>query len=449
MTKEKKKFYRDFFALFFALVLQNVVTISVNLADNIMIGGYSESALSGIAAVNQVQFVYQQLLMGLGDGLVIFGSRFWGERDLSSLKKISSIVMHAALFLCIILFVLVSLFPYQTIHIFTTDETIIAEGMKYLKIIRFTYIFFAITQVLLATLRSVETVKVAFYLSIMTLVVNCSINYTLIYGRFGAPQMGGAGAAVGTLVARILEVIVLIAFIVKKEKNLHLDIASYGKHDWKLHKDYFHIAIPILITSALWGFNVAAQTVILGHMSATAIAANSMASTLFLMVKSAGIGAASSASVLIGKTIGTGDIALVKIYAKRMQKLFLLIGVLSGICLYFLRIPILGLYNLSAQTRDLANTFLIIMSVVVVGMSYQMPTNNGIIKGGGHVKFVTIMDLISIWCIVIPVSFAMAFVFNASPVVVVCCLNADQIFKCVPAFLEANYGNWIRKITTD
>ena len=124
-----------------------------------------------------------------------------------------------------------------------------------------------------------------------------------------------------------------------------------------------------------------------------------------------------------------------------------MIGITGGILLFFLRIPVLGLYELSAATKAMANQFLIILSVVFVGMSYQMPTNNGIIRGGGNAMFVVKMDLISIWCIVIPVSLLMAFVVKASPVVVVCCLNADQIFKCVPAFLESHYGNWIRKLT--
>lgn len=127
----------------------------------------------------------------------------------------------------------------------------------------------------------------------------------------------------------------------------------------------------------------------------------------------------------------------------------MLIGIVSGSILFLIRIPVLGLYDLSNETRDMANAFLIILSVVCVGMSYQMPTNNGIIRGGGNAMFVVKMDLVSIWMIVLPLSFYMAFVVKASPVIVVCCLNADQIFKCIPAFLEVNYGNWIRKLTRD
>lgn len=448
MTKDRV-FYRNFFSIFIALVLQNIITLSVNLADNIMLGAYSEVSLSGVAAVNQVQFIYQQILMALGDGLVIFCSQYWGRRQVEPMKKISAAAMRTATIIAALLFITVSLWPGRIVGLFTTEQAIISEGASYLGTIRFTYFFFAVTIILLATLRSVEVVRIAFYLSAMTFFINCSINYVLIYGHFGAPRLGAAGAAIGTLTARIVECGVLIVYIIRKERSLGLTIKGYFVTDPGLTRDYIKVCLPMVVVQGLWGLNTALQTVILGHMTAAAIAANSVASTVFLMVKSAAAGASSTASVIIGKTIGMGDMQLVKRHAARLQRIFLAIGVLSGLLLYFIRIPVLRLYDLSPATKDMADTFLIILSVVCVGMSYQMPTNNGIIRGGGNAMFVVKMDLVSIWMIVIPLSFYMAFVIKASPAVVMCCLNADQIFKCVPAYLESHYGNWVKKLTRD
>lgn len=444
-----QKFYKNFFSIYITLVLQNVITLSVNLADNLMLGSYSETALAGVAAVNQIQFVYQQIILALGDGLVIFCSQYWGKRRIDPMKKISSAAMRAALVAAVVLFAAVSIFPYEAVRIFTEDVPIIEEGVGYLGIVRFTYLFFAVTQILLASMRSVESVKIAFRLSVMTLLVNCGINYGLIFGHFGAPCMGAKGAAVGTLAARVLECVVLIWYVIKKDEKLRLRLKDYLSTDKVLVWDYIKIVVPILIVQGLWGVNTALQTVILGHMTAAAIAANSAAATLFLVVKSAAVGASSTASVLIGKTIGTGDMGLVKRYAKKLQCLFVLIGVVSGIFLFFIRIPVLGLYDLQPETKEMANAFLVILSVICVGMSYQMPTNNGIIRGGGSAMFVVKMDLISIWMLVIPLSFFLAFVVKASPAVVVCCLNSDQIFKCIPAFVKCNYGKWIHKLTRE
>ncbi len=436
----------NFYSIYIPLVLQNIITLSVNLADNIMLGAYSETALAGVAAVNQIQFVYQQLIMALGDGLVIFGSQYWGRGQVQPIKKITASAMYGAVALAAVLFALASLFPRQAVGIFTTDSGIIGEGAAYLGIIRFTYLFFAVTQLLLAAVRSTETVKIASCLSVLTFCINCGMNYMLIFGHFGAPQLGVQGAAIGTLLARMAESAALVFYIWKREQKLKLRFRDFLQFDWKLLKKYYRLTAPMLVVQGLWGVNTALQTVILGHMTAAAIAANSAASTLFLMVKSASVGAASAAAVIIGKATGTGDLAKVREYSGRLQKKFIVIGVLSGVFLYVLRIPVLGLYDLSPETMKMADTFLIILSVICVGMSYQMPTNSGIIRGGGNALFVVKMDLISIWGIVLPLSFIMAFVVKASPAVVVCCLNADQIFKCVPAYLESHYGNWVRRL---
>ncbi len=442
-----KNFYRNFLKLCSMLVLQNVVTLSVNLADNIMLGAFSETALSGVTTVNQVQFVFQQLLMALGDGLVIFGSQYWGKKETKPVRKISAWAMCTGIFIALILFILASFFPRQLLGLFTTDQTIIEAGLSYLAIIRFTYFFFAVTQILLATLRCVEIAGIAFGLSVMTLIINCSINWILIYGHFGAPRMGAAGAAVGTLTARIAEICVLITYISKKQSWIGIRIQDYLQADWKFGRKYYKVVCPLLVIQGLWGVNTALQTAILGHMTAAAIAANSAASNLFLMVKSAAVGAASAASVTMGKTIGSGDLKLAKLYSKKLQKLFVVMGIICGVLLFFIRIPVLSLYQFSPETREMANTFLMILSVVMVGMSYQMPTNGGIIRGSGSIAYSMKVDLISTWAIVIPLSMFMAFVVKASPAIVVCCLNADQIFKCVPAFLKCNYGHWIKTMT--
>lgn len=445
----KKEFYRTFFSLSIVLMLQNIVVISINLADNIMLGGYSETALSGAAAVNQIQFVFQQLVMAAGEGIVMIGSQYWGRNQGGPVKKITVTALRTGLAFAVLLFAAVSLFPHHILKLFTDNESIIAEGMQYLNIIRFTYLFFAVTTVMEAALRCAEMVRIALYMSVMTFFVNCGINYVLIYGRFGAPQLGIRGAAVGTLTARILECLVVLAYAAGKTHRLTFRPGDLRHENRSLRADYFRTVWIMLVVQGLWGLNNAVQTMILGHMSDNAIAASSISSTLFLLLKSMAVGASSAASVIIGQTIGKGKISLVKEYAKRMQLIFLTIGIVSGALLFVLRIPVLRLYDLSGETKRLANIFLMLQSLICVGMSYQMPVNNGIIRGGGSPQFVVKLDLISIWGIVIPVSLVMAFVVKATPVIVFCCLNADQIFKCVPAFIKVNYGHWIRKLTRD
>ena len=464
-----KRFYRQFFMMCTVLILQNVITLSVNLADNIMLGAYSEAALSGVTAVNQIQFIYQQLLLSFGEGIVILGGQYFGKKQMEPLKDIAASAMHLALGLASVLFFIMLLFPSRVLLLFTDDAAIIAEGVTYVRIIRFTYLFFAVTQILLATLRSVGVVRISLALSVLALLINCSINYTLIYGHFGAPRLGVKGAAIGTLVSRIAELIVLIVFIAKKQPSAagtvsqaregaraeettgNLPIAlsprDYLRRNPALFKDYFRVTWPMSVVQGLWGFNMAFQNAILGHMTARAIAANSASSTMYSIVKAIPVGACGTAAFFTARAVGEGDENKIRSYAKTMQVLFVLNGLIAGTLLFFLRGPILSLYLLEPETMDLTWKFTLTYCVIAVTMSYQMPCNNGIIRGGGDTKFTMKLDLISIWCIVLPVSFIAAFVLKASPVAVVWCLSADQIFKCVPAFIKVNYGHWAKKLT--
>ncbi len=494
----ERNFYKEFFMMWIVLVLQNVITLSVNLADNIMLGAYSEAALSGVAAVNQIQFVYQQILTAFGESVVIMSTQYFGKKEFGPIRKFSSIGMRFGILAAVLLFAGVTFAPHAFVGFFTTDETIIAQGVQYLQVIRFTYIFFAITQILLATLRGVGIVRISLVLSISTLLINCSINYTLIYGHFGAPELGVTGAAIGTLAARIAELLILVLYIRRNreagkrmiaafsaqkveaeafaagkqsDKNAYVDTGkdsrnqeesygtahvmglldlTFGNYRYtnrELRRDYVRIMLPVLAVSAMWGLNNAFQNAILGHMTARAIAANSISSTLFLIVKSMAVGASSAGTFIIGKTIGMGDEKRLKATARTLQILFLCIGICAGVILYFLRGPILSFYQVEPETKEMADTFLKIMCVITVTMSYQMPTDLGIVRGGGDTKFVMKLDLISIWGIVLPLSYIMAFVVGASPVVVVWCLNSDQIFKCIPAFFKANFGHWAKKLT--
>jgi len=448
MFTRDRSFYKTFFTLCGTLVLQNIIVLGVNLADNVMIGGYSEISLSGVAAVNQIQFILQQIVNAVGDVVVVLASQYWGQKRMDPIRRISSIGVRIGLGIALTLFVLVSVFPNGTLKLFTNDAAIAAEGVRYLKLIRFTYPVFAMTTVLLATLRSVETVKVALLVSISTLLLNCGINYVLIYGHFGAPELGVMGAAIGTLVARCMELVIVVSYIAFKDRKLQLKWKHYLVFDRSLAKDYVRVGTPAIITAGLWGASNALQTVILGHMTANAIAANSMASTLYLTLKVGSVGAASAASIIIGKAIGADSgMKTIKQYTRTLQALFLSIGACISVGLFFLRGPVLDLYNVSAETRALANSFLLVLCVTGFGMSYQMPCLTGIIRGGGDTRFVLINDLISIWGIVLPCSAIAAFVLHLPPVVVVACLNADQVFKCGAAAIRTNSYKWVKKLT--
>ena len=446
LTRDRA-FYQSFLRLCLTLMLEQAVILSVNLADNMMLGAYSEEALSGVAAVNQIQFVYQQLVYGVTNGLLVLGTQYWGQKRVAEIRRLSAIGLRLETALAVVLFVLVSVFSRPALRIFTPNEAFIAQGVDYLRIVRFSYPFFALTALMLGTMRMVESVRIALRVSIISLCLNVAINYLLIFGRLGAPEMCVRGAAVGTLAARAAECVIVAVHMFRREKTLDIHLRDYRRIDRAMLRDVLRVGTPVLITSALWGVSNALQTVILGHMSDSAISAQSISSTVFLLLKVTAVGAASAASVMIGRTVGTGDIGKVREYSRTLQAMFLCIGAVLALMMLSLRRPLLRVYRVSDETRALADAYMVIQSVVLFTMSYQMPVNTGIIRGGGDTRFVLWLDLISIWGIVMPLSLLGAFVWHWPPVAVIICLNADQCFKCVPAFLRVRGDRWIKRLT--
>ena len=450
MLIRDKSFYKTFLRLCVTLMLEQAVILSVNLADNLMLGSYSETALSGVAAVNQIQFVLQQLVYAVSNAMIVLGSQYWGQKRVGEVRRLSSIGLRAGLLIALLLFIAVSLFPNAALALFTDSAAIAAEGVKYLSIIRFSYLFFAATTVMLGTMRIAESVRIALRVSIVALIVNVSINYLLIAGHLGAPEMGVRGAAIGTLIARIVEFVIVARHLFRKEKSLAMKPRDYLSIDRAMLRDFVRVGTPVIITAGLWGVSNALQTVILGHLSDSAIAAQSISNTVFLLLKVTAVGAASAASVLIGKTVGEGDMDRLKEYTRTLQLVFVGIGVVLGAIMLVIRIPLLGVYanTISRETYDLANAYMLIHAAVLVVMSYQMPVNTGIIRGGGDTRFVLILDTVAI-CTFIPLAWLGGLVWHWPAIAVIICVNIDQFLKCFPAAIRVNGYKWVHKLTRE
>lgn len=444
-----KAFYKSFVSMSVVIALQNLIIFAVNLADNVMIGGYSQDALSGVAMVNQIQFLLQMLVQGAGSGIAVLGAQYWGKKQIEPIRKVTSIGMVVGIAISAVMMLVTCCFPSQTISILTNEEAVIAEGTKYLKIICFSYVFFGISNVLLCALRAVETVKIGFVVNLAALVVNIFLNYGLIYGNLGMPELGVEGAAIATLISRIVEFLIIVIYTLFIDKKICWKPAGMFHLDKLLFRDYIRVGLPLIMTNGIWGVAMGVQTAILGRLGNDTIAANSIATTIFQVVSVVSYGSGNASSVIIGKTVGAGDISRVKAYAKTLQIIYILIGICTGIVLFSCRDFIIGLYQVTAEAATLARQFIAVLSVTVVGTSYQFSCLVGIVTGGGDTKFVLKNDLIHQWLIVLPAAFLSAFVFDAPLWVVFLCLKSDQILKCFVAMVKVNRFRWIHKLTRD
>lgn len=444
------------------VAMQNLVAYSVNMADNIMLGSYNQNALSGAATVNQIFFMVQQVALSVGNALVVLASQYWGQKKIQPIRSLTGIALKLGAIFSLIILALCICIPTPLLKLFTSSPDILAEGLKYLSIVQWTFALFIITNILMSALRSVGTVNISFYISVVSLLLNVCINYCFIFGRFGFPEMGIKGAAIGTLAARIVELLIVVIYLLKFDQKINLFTGRLSSKyssgttqseieiqntDKELKRDYTKVYIPIFCSQVLWGISVPMQTAILGHLSDDAIAANSVATTFYQYLKVIVLAMSSTSAVMIGNAIGRGNIERVKSDARTMAVLDVCIGVLLGVTLLALRGPLLSMYHLTDSATVMAEHLIMIMSLIMVGMSYQMPVSFGIIQGAGDGKFTMRMNMISTWMIVMPLSFAAAFWWKLPVELVVLIIQSDQIFKGLPTFIHFRKYGWIKKLT--
>lgn len=443
---KEKSFYKQFFTLTLTIALQNVIVFSVNLADNIMLGSYMQDAMAGVALVNKIQFILQSLMMGLAEGALMFASRSWGERDIPSIRKITNISTKCGLAISLLLFAAAITVPEFILSLLSPNAGEVAQGSAYLRIICFSYPLFAITQLLIYSMRSVETVKIGLWISVSTLIINVCLNYILIFGNFGAPELGVRGAAIATLTARIVETLIVVTYVFFIDKKVKLRIKHFGKIDRSLLKSYIIKGAPVFFSSAIWSFAQAMQTAILGRSDASAIAADSISSVVFQIVTVITYASASATCVVISKAIGEGKMDMIKPYAKTLQCIFLCIGLFTGTVLFIAKDIIIGFYDATPEAAELARQFMTVLSITVIGTSYQMPCHTGIIRAGGDTSFILKVDSIFMWGIVLPCSFIAMFFFKAPALIVFIILKCDQVLKCSIAAIKVNSFNYIKSL---
>jgi putative MATE family efflux protein len=443
---QKQSFYKTLVTLALPISLQNLIAFTVNFADNIMVGRLGNTVISGVFIGNQIHSFLQMIVGGIGAALVILSAQYWGKQDVKSIRCITAICVWAAAFVGAV-FTFFSVFLTRPlVSILTGNADVIAEAVPYLRITGISFLFFAASQILIASLRSVENVRFGMRLSIVTLCTNVSLNYCLIFGKFGFPALGITGAAIATLISRIIETVIVLAYSFAVDKRI-----NFKPRDLIVIDRYFVSALikygsMVVAGDIVWAINGFAYTFIVGRFTADTIAGFNITGMMNTLVYVWMSGLAAAVGIMTGKKVGSGDTGEIKPYAYRVQRFFLCVGAFTGLFVYFTKGILISMYNISPEAVAAANMLMTVMSFTIVGTSYQMTCLFGLVKSGGNISFVFKNDTIFVFLVVIPSS-VIALISGAPPWVVLLCLKCDQILKCFVAVVVVNRFKWIRDLT--
>lgn len=446
LTKDKV-FFRMFFGIALPVAGQNFINFSVAMADTIMIGQLGEVQLAAINQANQWGFIMSLLIFGLGSGSNVMIAQYWGKRDISAIRKIMTVMYRLALVVTVLFTLVAVLFPYQVVGVFSSSPQVVESGARFLRVVALGYIPNGLAVASLVVLRSVGTVKISLLVSVTSLIINVSLNWALIFGNLGMPAMGIVGGAVATVVARVAELIIVLVFLFKHEKQIGYRLHMFFQKKLGMVKDYFKNATVVIVNEFLWGMGAATVTLIIGHINVEFNAAYTVCAVLSQLVSVAFNGAGSATAVIIGNTVGMGEYALAKKRAKMLILISIVVGLGSAVLMLIFKAPMLTLYNISELSKTYADQMMTVYSGIAVFQSMAMVAIVGILRGGGDGRFAAIVDVATIWLVAIPLGFLAGHVWLWAVPAVYAMLKIDEILKTLISLPRLLKGSWVKDVT--
>ncbi|MBR4954008.1 MAG: MATE family efflux transporter [Oscillospiraceae bacterium] len=439
-------FYKKLIRIALPVALQNIIMIGVNLVDTIMLGALGETALSASSQANQFISLFMFMCMGIGMGTSVMTGRFWGAKDMVSLKKVVGIAYRVGLVLALIFTVINIAIPVPVMRLFSKEEPVIYAGADYLRWSTITYVLMVLSTVSSNVLRSVGVNHMSFIASLCSFGVNIGANYLFIFGKCGCPEMGVAGAALGTMIARVFEVGIICVYFFCIDKRLRFRIKDIFAPCADMLKEFLRISIPVVLSDSLLGLGSSMLAVIMGRIGSQFVAANAIAnvvqriSTFFL------IGIAHASCIMISQTLGEQKIDEAKKHGETFVFLGAAIGLVAAGVIMLIKAPVINAYNITEDTKQIAFELMNAISIIVFFRSANMILTKGVLRGGGDTKFLVYADTSMMWLIAIPLGALAGLYLNLRPFWVYICLFSDQIIKTVWCVFRLKSGKWIQKI---
>ncbi len=447
LEQEGKDFYKKVLALVIPMALQNLINTGITTADVVMLGKVGEDVLSGCSLAGQIQFILNLIFFGITSGATVLTAQYWGKGDRRTIEKVLGIALRVA-FITALVFTLATLcFPAQLMHIFTTEPQVIEEGVKYLKIVAYTYLLQAVTIVYLNIMRSVERVVISTVVYSISMLVNIALNAVFIFGLIGFPAMGIKGAAAATLIARFVELVIVLCYAKWKNKDIRLHISDTWAKNPLLLKDFFRYSSPVIINELIWGAGFSANAAIIGHLNSSAVAANSVAQVTRNLATVIVFGIANATSVMLGKVIGENKTELAEKYAKRFIGLSVVFGILGGSMILLARPFVISSLSVSERSAGYMGFMLICMAGYVMAQAVNTTLIVGVFRAGGDTKVGLFIDAGSMWCCSILLGAVAAFVFRAPVEVVYLILLSDELIKLPFSFGRYHQKKWLKNVT--
>lgn len=444
----RKDFTKWALHLSLPIMLQNLIDTLVNSADTIMLGYVSQTAMSASSLANQFTFVLFCFFYGLSTGTSVLCAQYYGKGDKKTVERIIGMSLRITVIISVIFFLLGFLFPGTIMRIFTNSEATIAEGVKYLRISSFAFLFSGAAQVYISAIRSIGKVVFPSIDCLVSLFTNIFFNAAFIFGFGFFPKLGVVGVALGTVIARIIELLLCIIYSAYT-KEARIRVKYLFAKAGILFKDFIVICLPAVGNDAIWALATSVFAVILGHIGDDIVAANAVAIMVVNIGAVALRGFASATTIVISQTLGRNEKEATKIYAKRMLLLTIFVGLIGCLIMILVRPFILKFYagKLTSQALEYLGIMIFMTTYRLIGEGINTALICGCFRGGGDSKTGLILDTVFMWLVAIPLMAAAAYIFKFPPIWVYFVMTLDEYYKMPFVFIHYKKYKWLNNIT--
>jgi|LSQX01.2.fsa_nt_gb putative MATE family efflux protein len=445
-----KIFLKSMLAIALPIALQNLIMSSLNMVDTLMISSLGDASIAAVGLANQVFFFYILIVFGINSGSSIFIAQFWGKEDIPNIRRILGLAISLCTAVGLIFTTIAFVTPEFLMRIFTDDVEIIDLGSKYLKIVSLSYIITAISFAYSVASRSIGQAKMPMFVSSISFVTNIIFNWLLIFGKLGFPKLGIAGAAYGTLIARIVEICVIFYFVYSNKGALAAKIKELTDWDKSFLIRYFKTTYPVILNEGFWSLGQVMYSIAYAKIGKEAIAAVQITTTIqnIFMVISRGL--ANACTVMVGNKIGAEQEDEAADYAKSFLVISTVVGLILGILLFLLSGVLLKAFrNITPEVFEASIKLLKAMAIFFFIRMFNSTTIVGVLRGGGDTKFSMALETVSVWLVGVPFAFIGAILLSLPVHWVFVIISFEDVVKAIISFWRIKSDKWIRNVTSD
>lgn len=439
----EKAFYRHVGRLMLPLVLQTLLSISVDTLSTMMLGSISQMNMTAVTQANQITWIVRVIMLGFSSGTAVLAAQYWGVQDKKRLQTVLAVSLRFMLVFGLAMTALVMAFAPQLMRIYSNDAQVIALGGMYLRTAAMSYLPVGIINTMYAACRSVEKVRVILCNNIFSYAVNLALNYGFLFGAFGMPELGIEGIAIGAVVARVLEMALITLYMLLREDRIGFRLCYLARRDARMTRDYVKAGLPIVLHELIWSVGTSSGNMITGQLGASVVAGYDVMATFYSILSAIGEGYLNVVTILTGSAIGAGDRERVRKQSHSFILMGLGLGILAGVGTMVFRDSFIGIYQLDAQAAGYARVFFAIIALVCPFSFLEMTCMIGILRAGGDGKTGLYSDIIIMWLLCIPLAALAAFRLNWDPVAVVLIVKFTMVLEGSVGTIRVLRMRWI------